>query len=177
MTLRCPRRDPRWQRRAAPALPLLLLVHVGLREEALLAKLLERLVDPVARLRDLVGLPLRETPRRDRLLEGHGPLAQSLDQLLDLLLGPLWRVEFRELVRCLPLELDELLHQLLDVSREGLVRFHVLGSLREALPALAALLGDALKALAELLARKPLLAATARGASEAGGQQHDREHE
>src|SRR5918994_4818362 len=50
--------------------PLLLLVLLSLREEALLAELLERLVDLVARLRDLFGLPLRETPRLDRLLEG-----------------------------------------------------------------------------------------------------------
>src|SRR5918994_4798160 len=150
--------------------PLLLLVLIGLREEALVAELLECFVDPVARLSDLVGIPPREAPRLDSLLEGLGPVAQSLDQHLDLLLGPLWRVEFRELVRCLPLEIDQLRHRLLDVSPEGLVRFHVLGSLREALPALAALLGDALKALAELLARQPLLTATARDGSEAGGQ-------
>src|ERR687892_813463 len=55
--------------------PLLLLVLVRLREEALLAKLLERLVDPVARLSDLVGIPPREAPRLDGPLEDLGPVA------------------------------------------------------------------------------------------------------
>ena len=55
--------------------PLLLLVLVGLREEALLAKLLERLVDPVARLSDLVGIPPHEATRLDGPLEDLGPVA------------------------------------------------------------------------------------------------------
>src|ERR671919_1819142 len=94
-----------------------LLVLVGLREEALLAKLLERLVDLVARLRDLVGIPPREAPRLDSLLEGLGPVAQSLDQHLDLLLRLLRRVELRELGGGLPLEFDQVCYWLLDVSR------------------------------------------------------------
>jgi hypothetical protein len=51
-----------------------------------------------------------------------------------------------------------------------LIGLQVRSHLREAPPPLATSLIDALKALAELLARKPLLAAAARGASEASGR-------
>jgi hypothetical protein len=54
--------------------PLLLLVLVSLREEALLAELLERLVDLLSRLRNLGGVLRGETTRLDGVLEGFGPV-------------------------------------------------------------------------------------------------------